>query len=292
VWEQQFTIHADGTPQKRADAVPATERIVTPHDPGVGYGQKRGQGWIGEKVRVTETAERGAPTVITDVTTAPASSGDVEALPAVRAHLAEQGMLPTEQHTDSGDLSGQQLAQSEAAGIVLIGPPLADTSPNGSKIDDVTLDRAARVAICPQGQRSVSWKQGKERDGSRTTRIGFAAATCAACPLRAFCTRGQGGRSLHVSDHHDRLVARRRAAQTPEFRALLRNRPASESTLSELVRVHGFRLHRYRGSPIRHQENLRKATACNLKRLTRALTAPAAPRASAMTPPIATTNAA
>lgn len=50
-------------------------------------------------------------------------------------------------------------------------------------------------------------------------------------------------------------------------------RPAIEATLSELVRRHGLRRHRYRGARKRHRENLLKAAACNLKRLARALAA-------------------
>ena len=53
----------------------------------------------------------------------------------------------------------------------------------------------------------------------------------------------------------------------------MRARPAIEATLSELVRTHGLRRHRYRGEAKRHCENLLKGAACNLKRLARALVA-------------------
>jgi len=62
-------------------------------------------------------------------------------------------------------------------------------------------------------------------------------------------------------------------AQTVAFRVRMRARPASEATLSELVRAHGLRRHRYRGAAKRPFENLLKAAACNLKRLVRALVA-------------------
>ena len=66
----------------------------------------------------------------------------------------------------------------------------------------------------------------------------------------------------------------------------MRARPAIEGTLSELVRAHGLRRHRYRGGAKRHFENLFKAAACNLKRLARVLAgrgtpAPAATRVPA-----------
>ena len=91
--------------------------------------------------------------------------------------------------------------------------------------------------------------------------------------MRAQCTTGQRGRRLPLSDHDERLAARRGEAQTEEFWARMRARPAIEATLSELVRTHGLRRHRYRGEAKRPFENLLKGAACNLKRLVRALVA-------------------
>jgi hypothetical protein len=270
VWAQRF-VQESGQVQVREDTVPATERILTPHDPGVRAGQKRGKGWDGEKAHVTETAEADQPNFIVDVSTGNASGGDAAELPAVRTHLAAVDLLPREQVVDSGYISGQQLAQSQAAGIDLVGPPLGDTSANGFKLADFVIDRAAQQATCPQDQVSVKWAERTERDGSRAVHIQFATATCAACPVRAQCTTGKQGRSLSLSEHYDLLQARRRESQTPAYKQRLRARPAIEATLSELVRQHGFRRHRYRGEDKRDAENLLKAAACNLKRLARAL---------------------
>jgi transposase len=245
-WAQRF-VRQEGQVQVREDAVPATERILTPHDPGVRGGEKRGKAWMGEKVHVSETADAEQPSFITAVTTGKASGGDAEALPAIRAQVAARDLLPAEQVVDSGYVSGQQLAQSQAAGIELVGPPLADTSPHEFKIADVQIDRAARQAICPAGHCSVKWSARTDRDGSRAVNIRFAAATCAACPLRARCTTGTSGRSLHLSEHYELLAARRLEAQTAAFKERLRARPAIEAPLSELVRSHGLRRHRYRG---------------------------------------------
>jgi transposase len=272
VWEQRYE-RIEGRVRVRAKTVDCTELIVTPHDPGVRAGEKRGQKWHGDKVHVTETADAERPNFLTDVTTANATSGDLEALPQIRAHLSERAVVPAEQYVDSGYVSGSQLAQSQAAGIDLVGPPLPDTSPNQFKIAAFALDREAQQAICPQGHASVKWSERTERDGSRAVNIQFAAATCAACPLRAPCTSGKSGRSLHLSEHYEVLVARRAEAQTAAFRERMRARPAIEATLSELVRGHGLRRHRYRGEAKRRFENLLKGAACNLKRLVRALVA-------------------
>jgi transposase len=285
IWEQRYE-RVDGQVVWRATTVDATELIVTPHDPGVRAGQKRGRTWRGDKVHVTETiAEPPDPEapgltdpadrarVITDVTTSPAPSGDGQALAEIRDRLAERDLLPTEQVVDSGYVSGKHLAESAADGVDLVGPPLADTTTNGFKLADFVIDREARCATCPAGQRSAKWAVRRERDGSRAVQIRFPTAVCAACPLRPQCTTSARGRNLSVGEHYERLVARRAEARTPAFRAKLKTRAGIEATLSELVRAHGLRRHRYRGDARRHLEHLLKAAACNLKRLARALAA-------------------
>jgi len=277
VWAQRF-VQDGGRVRLRPDEVPCTERIVTPHDAAVRAGQKRGRQWQGEKAHVTESAEPDQPHFITDVSTGNASGGDAEELPAIRAHLGAVDLLPAEQVVDSGYVSGTQLAQSQAAGIDLLGPPLADTSTNGFKLADFVIERAAQRAVCPGGQVSSKWGQTTDRDGSRAVHIQFPTAVCAVCPLRAACTTSKQGRSLHLSEHYEVLAAHRVRAQSPEFQAQLTRRAGIEATLSELVRQHGFRRHRYRGATKRALENLLKCAACNLKRLARALLAcPAVP---------------
>jgi transposase len=283
IWQQRYE-RADGALRWRDRTVDATELVVTPHDPGVRIGQKRGHAWWGDKVHVTETIaappDPDAPAdpadrvrFITDVTTGPAPSGDGQALGEIRARLTERDLLMDEQVVDSGYVSGKHLAESEAAGVDLVGPPLADTSPNGFKLADFAIDRDACRAVCPAGQTATKWADRTERDGSRAVHIQFPAAACAACPLRPQCTTAKGGRSLSLSEHHARLQARRAEARTPAFRARLATRAGIEATLSELVRAHGRRRHRYRDDAKRHAEHLLKAAACNLKRLARALAA-------------------
>jgi hypothetical protein len=246
---------------------------MSPHDPEARARRKRGRGWVGEQVHLTETAVPGGPHFLTDIATANAAARDLAALPGIRARLAARGLLPAEQVVDAGYVSGQQLAASAAAGIELVGPPPPDSSANGFKLADFRIDRAARCAICPAGVRATKWAVRTERDGSRALQIRFPAAACAACPLRAQCTTAKGGRSLSLSEHHARLEARRAEAQTAAFKTRLKTRAAIEGTISELVRAHGLRRHRYRGAAKRHFENLLKGAACNLKRLARALAA-------------------
>lgn len=286
VWDQRYERQGEqvGVRQRTVDA---TELVITPHDPGVRAGQKRGETWVGEKTHITETAEPNRPNFIVDVTDANASSVDSAALPRIRTQERGRGLLPGEQYVDGGYVTGQQLAASAAEGITLLGPALPDTSPNSFKIADFRLDWETRQATCPAGQTSVKWRPKTERDGSSAVQIQFAAATCNACPLKARCTAGRSGRSLHINEHHAWVAARRAEAQREPFRHKLWARAAIEATLSELVRAHGLRRHRYRGEAQRHAENLWKAAACNLKRLLRVLArwpAPQPPAAAACLP--------
>lgn len=282
VWDQRFAVGENGGVTARPDLPPCTDRIVTPHDVGVRAGEKRGQPWHGSKVQVTETVgeAEGAPRFITDIVTVNAASGDGEALAGIRERLAERGVLPGEQVVDSSYVSGKQLAESEAAGVTLIGPALPDTSPNEFKIADFAIDREAKQAVCPGGQTSTKWGVGQGRDGSEVIHIQFAAKVCGGCPLRERCTKGKSGRSLSLSAHYERVAARRAEAQTAAFAEAMRTRSGIEATLSELVRAHGLRRHRYRGDAKRALENLLKGAACNLKRLAKALAAGPAPVAN------------
>src|SRR5205085_6789006 len=124
----------------------------------------------------------------------------------------------------------------------------------------------------PAGPRLGEVGVSTEPDGRQSVHIQFAAAVCAGCPLRPQCTTGKSGRSLHLSAHYE-VVAARRAEAQKEVRERMCARPAIEATLSELVRTHGLRRHRYRGEAKRAFENLLKGAACNLKRLVRALVA-------------------
>jgi transposase len=124
---------SDGQVTVATDVVDCTERILTPHDVGVRAGEKQGKKWVGEKVHVTETANSEDPNFLTDVSTANASGGDAEELPRIRAHLAERGLQPAEQYVDSSYISGQQLAQSQAAGIELVGHRWKIPRPTGSR---------------------------------------------------------------------------------------------------------------------------------------------------------------
>jgi IS5 family transposase len=73
---------------------------------------------------------------------------------------------------------------------------------------------------------------------------------------------------LSVGPHHDLIQARRRLAQTPEYRLRMRQRNAIEGTISELTRL-GMRRTRYKGLAKTRLANHMLAAACNARRWVR-----------------------
>ena len=72
---------------------------------------------------------------------------------------------------------------------------------------------------------------------------------CHDCPLSAQCLgKDQRHRTVGVGEHHTALQARRREQQTETFQPRMKHRNAIEGTQSELVRGHGLRPAKDRGS--------------------------------------------
>ena len=101
-------------------------------------------------------------------------------------------------------------------------------------------------------------------------RILWNTAVCGACAQRAQCVGpGQMHRALVVSEHHDRIQARRQEQKTEAFQTDMRHRNGIEGTISELARSHGLRRSRYRGLAKTRLRNWFIAAARNLKRWSR-----------------------
>ena len=76
--------------------------------------------------------------------------------------------------------------------------------------------------------------------------VHFPARACAACPVRARCTRSAQGRSVTIHPDEQLLAELRERQQTPEGRAKLRERTAVEHGLAHVGYWQGDRA-RYRG---------------------------------------------
>ena len=267
VLAQQFP---QGSSQPPTGKRPTGQGVIeSPHEPEARYGSKRGQGWIGYRVQVTETCDAELPHLIVDLEPTGALDNDAPQLPAIQARLRERDLLPSEQQVDQGYMSGEHLVKSADQGINLMGIPLDDTqAPEGFRQSDFSIDTPAKRAICPAGQANRVWAaKHNPQGGPAQIQIRFDGATCRACPFFGRCTRSPQGRSLTLHPYRAALLARRAEAQTAVFRQQLHLRAGIEGTISELVRAHGLRRARYRGLCKQRLQDYFTALAVNLKRL-------------------------
>lgn len=259
---------------------PGRLRLISPYDLDARYSEKRGTGWVGYKVHFTETCEdpaddgtADAPRLITAVATTAATVPDVAMTEPIHDLLHARGVVPGEHVVDAGYTSADLLLAARARGITLLGPLLADVSPQarngGFTIDAFTIDFEARQARCPQGSTSVSWSPCTQR-GTEAIVVKFDAADCAGCPVRDRCTTAKrGGRQLTLRPRevHQAVQAARAEQTTQEWANRYKIRAGVEGTMRQATHVTGSRRARYRGLAKTRLEHALAATALNLLRL-------------------------
>jgi len=84
VWAQQYEVREREVVFRDPGPYDGTTRIQSPHDPEARYSEKRGQGWVGDKLQVTETDDDDLPHLITDI----ALTSSVESDQAARSRHA------------------------------------------------------------------------------------------------------------------------------------------------------------------------------------------------------------
>jgi transposase len=277
---------------------PGHARIASPYDLDARWGAKRDTFWLGYKLHVTETCDdeprcscpgdggtgrRGHdrecaaaafPNLITHVATTDATVTDNQMTGVIHDDLAGKSLAPGRHYQDSGYLSAA-LVVSEAArhGIALIGPLLADTSPqaragHGYARADFTVDYDSKTVTCPQGKTSASWTPCTQH-GNNAIVATFSAGDCGPCPARGLCTSsGKNRRQLTVPPRElaQAQAAARAAEKTIPFQADYARRAGVEGSMHQAV-SHGARRARYRGLPKTRLDHAYMACALNLLRL-------------------------
>ncbi len=267
VWEQQFKVVDKQVVFQEAGPYDGRSQIQTPHDPGARYSKKGAQRWVGDKVQVTETDDEGVPHLITDIGVTDSVEPDCNVLPEIQDRLAERELSPEEHLVDGSYMSVDNLVQSDKRGIDLIGPVPTNNSPqarlpNGITAEQFRLDMETCMATCPAGYTA----RGSQRKDGRWI-FKFRKSWCAACSFRPNCCSGQGGRTLSLAQHYERLQAARLRQQTEAFKETYRkHRGGVEGAISAAVRGHGLRVGRYVGQSKRHLQALFTGCAINLRR--------------------------
>lgn len=276
-WIHQFG-QQDGQVHLRAkeDLPPCLIRHDSPYDPEARYSTKRDLSWIGYKVHLTESCDEQQVHLLTHVETTFAPISDGEQTPRIHQALAARELLPQEQLMDSGYVDAELLVSSrQDYGVQLVGPVRPDVSWQAQHADryDIAqfrIDWSGQVAICPQGQHSVTWHPRQAARGQEVITIRFATATCAACEVRAHCTRSPvqpRQLTIPVQSQHDALQARRREQHSKDFQDRYAARAGIEGTISQDVRAFGARQSRYVGLAKTHLQQVSSAVALNLSRL-------------------------
>jgi len=256
----------DDEPKVRPEKQLDKDRIVTPHEPDVRVGKKRDKSWIGDKVHIVETADKGQTNFITEVfVTGPRVDDSKMIEPIVQRVRSGPIKAPT-LLADGGYSSAGNTKVAAAEGIDLVSPPRPDTSKVKVPASEFEFDFERPVARCPEGHTSNYWKL----DG-RVIIIRFAGATCRWCPRWGECTSKKCGRSLSISKDYEQLILDRARAKTAAFAELYKARCGVEATFSELVHRCGLRRSRYRGAAKRELHAVLCATALNVVRLLRCL---------------------
>ncbi len=280
VLEEQFSWSDDeNRPKARPNKEMKGDILQTPHDPAVRYGSKRGQGWQGYKLQVSETIEEEGETqparFITDIEVTPANESDQAALEALQERLIEREVAPTEQYVDQGYMSGEHIHTSREKGIDLRGyvPGGGSQKEEGFRLADFIVDIDKQQAICPAGKKSVRWTEVTPGTPKNVAYRASFGEQCRACPFFASgqCTTNPAGRRLDINRYHDELQARRLESKSKAFQLEMNQRNGVEGTISELVRAHGARHSRYRGLAKNQLQASFIGAATNLKRLAKTL---------------------
>jgi hypothetical protein len=139
------------------------------------------------------------------------------------------------------------------------------------------LDLEATSATGPAGQTTQDFKASPTGGGQ----FRFAVTVCAACPLRAPCVRGVGGRTVAVHPQ-ERLLQEARAFQaSPAFAEYRRRRQRVEHRIARLVQL-GIRQARTIGTPKVRFQLLMAAAVANLTYLAASATQPSDPDSAAL----------
>jgi hypothetical protein len=281
IWIQQYTRDGQGRVIRREAGPdgpglpPGRSRVISPYDTDARYSLKRGMGWDGYKIHLTETCAGPAGTVnlITSVATTAAPVPDVVMTEPVHGMLTAAGLAPGEHAADAGYISAELLLAARARGITLTGPLSPDTSPQartgGYTTADFTIDWDHQQVTCPQGTLSARWNPARQH-GTEVIVVKFPAAACRACPARGQCTSpARPGRQLSLRPRyiHEATAAARAEQATRQWKDRYAIRAGVEGTVRQATAVTGIRTARYRGLHKTTLEHAAAAAAINLTRL-------------------------
>ncbi len=219
----------------------APDRMPSVHDPEQRHGRKsKSKRFNGHKVQVAVDTDS---QLITAVEVLPGNAPDAtQALAVVEQTEAATGCEVDETIGDCAYGDGETRQEFADAERILVAKVPSATNRGRFPKTAFQIDVEAGTATCPAGQTTDDLRPRKGGGGQ----FQFAAGVCGACPLRAQCVQGTGGRTVQLHPQ-ERLLQEARARQaSPEFQEARTRRQAVEHRIARLMQL-GLRQARYCG---------------------------------------------
>jgi hypothetical protein len=219
----------------------APDRLISIHDPEMRHGRKSSSHrFNGHKAQVAVDTDS---QLITAVEVLPGNAPDADkALEVVEASEAATGCEVEEVIGDCAYGAGETRAEFAASGRTLVAKVPEIQNQGYFAKTDFQIDLEAGTCTCPNKQHTQDFRPAKSGGGTFV----FATETCAACPLRTQCTRGQSGRTIQVHPHEVLLQQARELQASRAFDEARRRRQVVEHRIARLVQL-GIRQARYFG---------------------------------------------
>src|SRR6266849_3516834 len=191
----------------------APNRLISVHDPEMRHGRKSSSHrFNGHKAQVAVDTDS---QLITAVEVLPGNAADADqALEVVEASETATECEAVEVMGDCAYGAGATRAAFAASGRTLVAKAPEMHNQEFFAKTAFEIDLEAGTCTCPAKQETRDLRPAKGGGGTFV----FATATCAACPLRAQCTRGQSGRTVHVHPQEAFAPAGARAADQSGIR--------------------------------------------------------------------------
>lgn len=277
VWVQQFYID-NGELKLREDSNFPPSRILinSPYDTEARMGNKKTRKWIGYKVHLSETCDEDSPHLITYVDTKLSSSKDHEIMDNLHKSLTQENLSPEQHFVDSAYIDTELLISSQQKyGIELVGPIQKNPQwqakeGKGYSLADFKVNWAEKIAQCPHGKFSKTWKNRLNSYQQSVIQVSFKKSDCQSCPAIDNCTKSKSGfrvLTLRPQQFQETLEEARERQQTSEFKQQYATRAGVEGTISQGIRAFGLRRSRYLGFAKTRLQHIVTACAINLWRI-------------------------
>jgi len=219
----------------------ATDRLISVHDPEMRHGRKSSSHrFNGHKAQVAVDTDS---QLITAVEVLAGNAPDAErALEVVQASEAATECQVNEVIGDCAYGAGETRAEFAATGRTIVAKVPEIHNQELFAKTAFQLDLEARTCTCPNGQTTADLRPAKGGGGMFV----FATDRCAACPLRAQCTRSRSGRTVQLHPHEALLQQARELQRSPAFAEARRRRQVVEHRIARLVQL-GIRQARHVG---------------------------------------------